>query len=417
VIAARYDNRRLRFLFISADTYPPFRVDVAVLFGKEITNRGHQIDWLLQSREACNKSYETVWEGGRAWVSRTDTGTSWISRLRKHSYSVLHSLRLFSLTRKNRYDFVQVKDQFIGGLLGLIAAKLNRTKFIYWLSYPFPEASLYAARVGTARYPLFYRIRGVVFKLLLYQVIMPTADHVFVQSEQMKKDVAMEGIPLEKLTAVPMGVSSDLLAGTLEGYSTQDESVNNTIVYLGTLIRERRIDFLIRVLARVQQHVPDATLYLVGDGETPEDTTVLQAEARRRGVDTTVTITGFLPQAEALSYVRRAAVCVSPFYPTPILNSTSPTKLIEYMALGKAVVATDHPEQRLVISASGSGICTRYAEEPFADAIIRLLKHPNQAVEMGIKGKRYVAQHRIYSKLADVVEQRYLRICKSRATL
>ena len=79
------------------------------------------------------------------------------------------------------------------------------------------------------------------------------------------------------------------------------------------------------------------------------------------------------------------------------------TKLIEYMALGKAVVANDHPEQRLVIAASGSGICTRYAEEPFADAIIRLLKHPNQAVEMGIKGKRYVAEHRIYSKIADLV--------------
>ena len=40
-----------------------------------------------------------------------------------------------------------------------------------------------------------------------------------------------------------------------------------------------------------------------------------------------------ISESEALRYVQEADVCTSPFYPTPILQSTSPTKLVEYMSL------------------------------------------------------------------------------------
>ena len=38
------------------------------------------------------------------------------------------------------------------------------------------------------------------------KIIMPMAEHVFVQSEKMKKDIALMGIPERKMTAVPMGI-------------------------------------------------------------------------------------------------------------------------------------------------------------------------------------------------------------------
>jgi glycosyltransferase involved in cell wall biosynthesis len=128
-------------------------------------------------------------------------------------------------------------------------------------------------------------------------------------------------------------------------------------------------------------------------------------------VSDSVIFTGYLPQREALRYVDAAEVCLSPFFPTPILNSTSPTKLIEYMAMTKPVVANDHPEQRLVISESGGGICVAYEEGKFAEAIVALLRDPELAREMGQKGRQYVAEKRTYSKLADVVEAKYLEMC------
>jgi glycosyltransferase involved in cell wall biosynthesis len=233
---------------------------------------------------------------------------------------------------------------------------------------------------------------------------MKHADHVFVQSEQMKKDIMAYGIQEKLLSPVPMGVPSDKLTNATSMSKRTDCIEEQRIVYLGTLARVRRIDFLIRVLARVKQTFPNATLYLVGSGPEPDDEVFLREEAASHNVSSSVTITGFLPMDEAWKEVSRASVCVSPFYPTPILNSTSPTKLIEYMALRKAVVANDHPEQKLVINESGAGICVPYEEAAFSQAIIKLLKNPELCDKMGEKGRHYVETNRSYPVIADKLD-------------
>ena len=109
----REHNSKLRLLLLSEDKYPPFRSDVKILFGKEIAGRGHHIDWILQSDDDCERSYKTTWYGCRVWVGKTNNGTSRVARLKKHIYSIQSDLRMFSLLRKGRYDFIQVKDKFI----------------------------------------------------------------------------------------------------------------------------------------------------------------------------------------------------------------------------------------------------------------------------------------------------------------
>jgi glycosyltransferase involved in cell wall biosynthesis len=121
---------------------------------------------------------------------------------------------------------------------------------------------------------------------------------------------------------------------------------------------------------------------------------------------------GALPQAQALRYAQEADVCASPFYPTPVLRSTSPTKLVEYMALGKAVVANDHPEQRRVLEESAAGYCVPYDERAFADAVISLLAHPDTSRQMGARGRQYVREHRSYPSIAAALESRLLDIAR-----
>jgi glycosyltransferase involved in cell wall biosynthesis len=187
------------------------------------------------------------------------------------------------------------------------------------------------------------------------------------------------------------------------------------LLYLGTLARVRRLAFLVRVLTAVTKELPDVKLYLVGSGDEPRDEQELIDEATRLGVTSSLVLTGQLPRAEALRYVLEADVCVSPFFPTPILNSTSPTKLIEYMAMGKAVVANDHPEQRLVIEESGAGYCVPYEEDAFAQAILTLLNAPELALAMGARGRRYAVEHRAYGFIADLVERELLAVASRSA--
>ncbi|HVO46548.1 MAG TPA: glycosyltransferase family 4 protein [Steroidobacteraceae bacterium] len=404
-------SRPFRLLVVSSDTYPPQRVDVSVLFGEELAGRGHRIDWILQSEAECRRGYVADWGGGRVWVAPADRGNSLFRRIRKHVMGIVHDARLFGLMRTGQYDAIEVKDKFLTAVLALIAARRNRKRFIYWLSFPLPEFYLARARDGTAPYPLLYRIRGAVFQFLLYRLLLPRADHIFVQSEQMRRDVAAHGIALARLTAVPMGVRTGNLPQ--HGASTPRQLIapgEPCFLYLGSLNKERRLDFLLRVLARVRAEIPAARLYLIGKAELAEDEAFLLAEARRNGLEGALVFKGQLPQAEAFRYVQEADVCVSPFYPSFVLNSTSPTKLVEYMALGKAVVGNTHPEQKLLIEESGCGYCVPWQEQAFADAIVRLLRAPDLVRAMGERGRQYVLEHRGYARIADLVEHEMLRI-------
>lgn len=415
--APRADVARatVRLLIISSDTFPPQRVDVSVLFAEQLGSRGHQLDWILQSEAACPAAYTQRWQGGSVWVGPTDLGSSLWARIRKHCLGILHDLRVFGLARKGGYDIILVKDKFASGLSALLAAKLFRRRFIFWLSYPFPESYLTRARDGTARYPFLYRIRGGFFWAVLYRILLPGADRIFVQSEQMRRDVARHGIALRKMTAVPMGVRTQ---STLQFSADEPRRViapqERCFLYLGTLTRVRRLDFLVRVLGRVREKIDGAKLYFVGSGDDPADEQLLRNEAERLGLSAAIVLVGQLPQQQALRYVHEADVCVSPFFPTPILNSTSPTKLVEYMAMGKAVVANDHPEQKQVIEASGAGYCVPWDEDCFAQAIIKLMSNPEEARQMGQRGRRYVVEHRAYEAIAALVERDLISVASSR---
>jgi glycosyltransferase involved in cell wall biosynthesis len=401
----------MRLLVVSSDTYPPTRVDVSVLFGQVLAQRGHQIDWILQSEAACAKPYRAQWGGGEVRVGATDLGQSLLRRLHKHALGFANDCRLFSSLRHGHYDVIEVKDKFLAGLLAVIARRLFHTRFIYWLSFPFPEYYLLRAKDGTARYPFLYVWRGAAFHWLLYHCLLPAADHVFVQSEQMRLDVAAHGIPIDKMTAVPMGVQADKFA------ASDADPVRHVlpegvpcVLYLGSLDKVRRLDFMIRAFALVRDAMPTAQLFIVGRGEDPSDEIVLEQEVARLNLGSSVVFIGQLPQQQALQYVREADVCASPLFPTSVLRAASPTKLVEYLAMGKAVVANDHPEQKRVIEESGSGFSVPFEERPFADALLKLLQNPELAREMGERGRRYAIEHRSYETIADSVEKRLLAL-------
>jgi glycosyltransferase involved in cell wall biosynthesis len=403
------NEKKFKLLYLSSDKHPVRRVDVSVLFAEKLAGRGHKIDFVFQSEADCPKTYESEWHGCRVLVGRTDNRPKWYSRIIKHLLSIAVDIHAIALIRKSNYDFVQLKDKYLSALFLIPVCKLYKVKFLYWSSYPFPEESLLKADDPNANYPFFYRLRGKVFDILFYRFIVPYAEFVFVQSEQMKLDLIDRGVPTEKQLPVPMGVSMSKFPDSMEGINTGVEIP--IVLHLGTLARVRKMDFLIRVFSLVSQRVPEARFQLVGGGDDELDIRLLQKEADRLGILDKILFTGWLPMAEALELVKKASVCVSPFYPTPVLNSTSPTKLVEYMAMGKAVVANAHPEQRLVIDESQAGICVQYDEHAFSDAIVELLKDSGRCTEMGKRGREYVEKNRTYERIAEMVERQYLALC------
>lgn len=393
----------MRVLILSSDYYPPFRVDVKVLFAEEMAKRGMHIDWILQSAAPNKKRFVETYGSGQVWVGPSTEPTGFFKRATRLIQGIVHDSSVLIRSRKNKYDIIQVKDKFVGGLIALMAAKLNRTKFVFWLSYPFPEAQRYTAKLKLARYPLINRMRGACFDFILYRVLLPSSDFIFVQSEQMKKDIVQRGVCPEKMQPIPMGITP----GMLDVKPIPKLATHPTAVYLGTLIPIRRLDFILRAFSYVLEEREDAKLLMIGG--PAEDIEPLKVEAARLGISDSVTFTGNLAQEAALNLTSGADVCLSPFFPTPVLNSTSPTKLIEYMALSRPVVANHHPEQTKVIAESGGGLCVDYSEQAFAEAILKIINNPALGVEMGRKGRAY-AETRSYEHIADQLLNHYAQI-------
>ncbi|HKY02821.1 MAG TPA: glycosyltransferase family 4 protein [Burkholderiales bacterium] len=395
-------------LYATREKHPTYRVDLTELFSAGLTRKGHRIDWHMQAIDRSPTETVSLASGGKVFVGRAFGGASLWRKVFNQLAGLRHDFRLYRLAQREDYDFVQVRDKTFAALVGLLAARSRGIPFFYWMSFPYPEADRFRANDPEMNISLtlrsFYRLRGAWTAWLLYRVILPRASHVFVQSDRMKDDVARRGVVPEQMTAVPMGINLEQVGAT-----NGEEATTPTLVYVGSLVRLRRIDFLLHMLKRVHEQVPEAELLLVGDGPA-RDMAFLKSETQRLGLTSKVRYTGFVPMSEAWTYIQHATVCLSPLRPNPILDAGTPTKVIEYMAFNRVVVANRHPDQSKLLEESGAGYAVEYESDAFAQAVIELLRDPESARRMGARGREYVRRHRSYAALTDALEARYLEL-------
>jgi glycosyltransferase involved in cell wall biosynthesis len=303
----------------------------------------------------------------------------------------------------------------VTALFGLLLARIKGRKFFYWMSFPIPESHLHRAHSRGMKAGLrfwFPLLQGRLGKWVLYRFVLLKADHVFVQTQAMLDQLALQGVPVGRMTPVPMGV--DLEAARPEAVPARDDPLlagKRVLVYLGTLDRARHIDVLFEMLAIVSQSIPNIHLVLVGDTEDAQYRVWLKSRAEKAGVMGQVLWTGWLPMLQGWQYVRRAEIGLSPIPRGQLLDVGSPTKALEYLALGIPVVGNDNPDQAWVIQGSGAGRCVPYTPDDFARAVIELLMlDPAERAEMVERGKRFVREHRDYAVIAKAVAERYQQL-------
>jgi len=134
------------------------------------------------------------------------------------------------------------------------------------------------------------------------------------------------------------------------------------ILFLGWLDRIKGVDTLVhsvKYLVKTRK-LRNLKVILVGDGEVRKDLTAL---VKNLNLDEYVLMLGFLPKAEAYKWLRLADVAVVPFKRVPAYEIAAPEKLFEYMAAGKAIIASDLPGLREVLRDGYHGVFFK-AEDP-----------------------------------------------------
>lgn len=146
---------------------------------------------------------------------------------------------------------------------------------------------------------------------------------------------------LPPFAVAPDGVDLELASAVV---TTPPHNEPPLILYLGSLHPWKGVE----VLVEAMQWVDNARLCIVGG--TPQRIAELKARAEALGARERIELCGPVPPEKRFAAIAAADICVLPLIDTSIgSRHTSPLKLFEYMAVGRAIVASDLPSLREVL--------------------------------------------------------------------
>jgi glycosyltransferase involved in cell wall biosynthesis len=173
------------------------------------------------------------------------------------------------------------------------------------------------------------------------------------------------------------------------------------VVYVGVMGAQDGLDLLLESIRCVVQEAgrDDVSFVLIGRGpETPR----LKALATEKGLDSFVTFTGRVPDAEMWACLSTADLGVAPDPKNPMNDKSTMNKILEYMAFGLPVVLYDLTEGR-----RSAGDAALYAEpndpKDFARQMLKLLDSEDLRRTLGARARK-----RIEEKLNWDIEKREL---------
>jgi glycosyltransferase involved in cell wall biosynthesis len=127
-----------------------------------------------------------------------------------------------------------------------------------------------------------------------------------------------------------------------------------------------------------------------------------------------VVLTGIVPQSEGPRHLAACDILVSPHVPnadgTPFFGS--PTKLFEYMAMGKGIVASDLDQVGEILEHGRAAQMTVPGSVPsLIDGLRMLIDHPARRTALGAEARRLaVARHSWRSHTRRIVEALQQRV-------
>jgi glycosyltransferase involved in cell wall biosynthesis len=117
----------------------------------------------------------------------------------------------------------------------------------------------------------------------------------------------------------------------------------------------------------------------------------IQELARKEGLGDYFHFTGRVSDEVLFRCLGNCDICVNPDLFNEASNRSTMRKIMEYMALGKAIVQTEVIEGRYTAQAS-SLYARPNDQRDFAEKILYLLDHPEVALEMGAIGKKRIQE-------------------------
>lgn len=237
------------------------------------------------------------------------------------------------------------------------------------------------------------------------EVCLRRAHLIVTISDVLRDELIERGIPPDRIVCYPNCIdprvfdpnrfSKEVRNSLRHKYNIAADC--KVVAFIGTFGRWHGVDKLAEAIRIMVEDCPDwlrkhkVRFLVIGDGMMMPKASELLAPAVRQGF---AVLTGLIPQTEAPLHLAASDILVSPH----VENSDksrffgSPTKLFEYMAMGKGIVASDLEQIGEVL-----GNSLRAASLPQADPVegedrLAVLTRPGDTAEL-IRGIKFLAMH------------------------
>lgn len=225
-------------------------------------------------------------------------------------------------------------------------------------------------------YEILIWLEGLSFRL---------ADHVISTNESYKEVAIRRGFVEEhRITIVRNGPDLDELQS-----SSVDPALRkygkSIIGYVGVIGFQDGVNNLLRALSYIvyKMERTDFLCVIVGDGSAMPE---LQSLCVQLGLGKFVVFKGWVSRLEQVArYLNSMDICIAPEPSDPYNDRSTAVKIMEYMAAGKPIVASDLPEHNF--TAREAAIYARPNDElDFARKIVELMDDPILRNTMSKKG-------------------------------
>ncbi|MBI4022808.1 glycosyltransferase family 4 protein [Candidatus Berkelbacteria bacterium] len=248
------------------------------------------------------------------------------------AYNLTLIAKALPILRRERPDFLYHRHSGYHVATAILARLLHIPLFL---------------EVNNSEYWLRTQWDSAGFRWLLWlfeQVQFRAAHRLFVVSEVLKDDLVRLGADPAKIIVNPNGVSPAVFSPEVDGHPIRRElkvrKDEILVGFLGTFGVWHGVLVLAEAIPQALKAFKRLRFLMIGEGLLKPD---VQQAVERAGVADRVTFAGLVPHERVPSYLAACDVLVSPH----IQNADgtkffgSPTKLFEYMAMGRAIVASD----------------------------------------------------------------------------
>ncbi len=329
-----------------------------------------------------------------------------LNQYRFHHLFVAHA----KTSLKGKYSFIYQRLS-LGNYTGVALSRARKIPFIF--EYNGSEA--WVANNWGIR-PLDYYDLAIAAE----EVCLRHAHLIVTVSQTLTDELVERGVERERIVSYPNCVDPDLFnparytgedkTALRKKHGISDDDV--VVTFIGTFGLWHGAETLAKAIASLVEGkknlIRKARFLFVGDGQRmPEVKKILEGAP----VDC-VTFTGLTPQHTAPGYLAISDICVSPHVPNPDGSRFfgSPTKLYEYMIMGKAVVASDLEQigdtlkegVRVIDNPdidSATAILSKPGDEKeLADAILFLLESEERRDRIGANARRLALENYTWDK-------------------